>query len=62
MRWLVESAFDIESIRLNFLDVQSHFNEINGQLNCQRDFFGDEVIANLLHAYQFINERLETNP
>jgi len=50
--------FDIDMIHKNFLDVQSHFGEINNKINCQRDFFGDDVIAQLLCAYQHINKRL----
>lgn len=55
-------SFDVDSIHRNFLDVQRHFHDINERLDCQRDFFDDEVIGNLLNAYRYVNQRLAKNP
>lgn len=55
-------AFDIGKIHSNFLDVEYHFEAINQRLNCQRDRFAGEVIANLLQAYRYINARLVEKP
>jgi prophage maintenance system killer protein len=54
--------FDVESIRSNFLDVQCQFHAINRKIRCQRDFFGNDVIENLLSAYRYINLCLTENP
>lgn len=55
-------TFDTDRIHSNYLEVQANFADINSRLNCRRDEFSDEVMANLLQAYRYINQRLTEKP
>ena len=48
-------ALDLDAIAASLRGVQAHFNEINRQLNGQRDPMSDEVVENLLVGYAYVD-------
>ncbi|MGB0722757.1 MAG: hypothetical protein ACPGU7_10230 [Gammaproteobacteria bacterium] len=48
----------LDAIERDLLELQTHFGEINAGLSASHDALTDEVIANLLDGYRFVDQQL----
>lgn len=51
-------VFNVKKIEEAFGDLREHYLDINQRLRIKRDFFSEEVGANILKAYALVNELL----
>jgi len=53
-----EHCINLKAVKHSLLKVQKQFPVINQQLAMQRDPMSDEVVSNMLAAYQYVNQIL----
>jgi Fic family protein len=50
---------DIGYVKASLLDVQNNFDEINDALDMRRESMSDEIVANMIAGYEYVNAILK---